>query len=188
MKRAEQLIGVLPMGPVANPLPQVIAAHVQGYFRWPATVIAPAATPDQAYDNQRDQFDAGIILSAMEKRPSDRYIKIIAVMEADIFLPIFTHVFGEARQGGKYGLVSVFRLKRMQNGTVPTRETIAERAAKVALHELGHLYNLVHCDDQRCLMHFSENLETLDQLPFMFCRYCRTFIDTQGKGPQPDSP
>jgi archaemetzincin len=47
-----------------------------------------------------------------------------------------------------------------------------ERIAKVALHETGHLFNLFHCSDEKCLMHFSGNVEELDMSPLYFCRYC----------------
>jgi archaemetzincin len=53
---------------------------------------------------------------------------------------------------------------------------ILERTAKVALHELGHLFNLEHCHDTRCLMHFSGNLTELDETPLYYCRYCATYF------------
>jgi archaemetzincin len=104
------------------------------------------------------------------------YDKVIAVLNVDIFMPIFTHVFGEAKQGGKCGLVSVFRLKMEQDCIYPAPSLVYERAAKVALHELGHLFNLLHCEDHRCLMHFSGDLCQLDKTPFYFCRYCTAFL------------
>jgi archaemetzincin len=174
MKRDAPIIGVLPMGHMPDLLPQAVAAHVQGYLQWPAEVLEPRALPQSAHDPLRDQFDAGIILAALETNPLNGGSKIIAVMEADLFLPIFTYVFGEARQGGQYALVSIHRLKPAARDTALSRDVVAERTAKVALHELGHLFNLVHCEDPRCLMHFSDDLESLDRLPFLFCRYCRT--------------
>jgi archaemetzincin len=50
------------------------------------------------------------------------------------------------------------------------------RAAKVTLHELGHLLDVFHCDDPMCLMHFSGGLSELDDLPMQFCRYCRRYV------------
>jgi archaemetzincin len=59
------------------------------------------------------------------------------------------------------------------NGSSPTTDRVLERAAKIALHELGHLLNLLHCDDHRCLMYFSGSVDILDHTGFNFCRYCR---------------
>jgi archaemetzincin len=44
------------------------------------------------------------------------------------------------------------------------------------MHELGHLFDLHHCMDRKCLMHFSGGLEDLDEAPLYFCRYCSVFL------------
>jgi archaemetzincin len=122
------------------------------------------------------QYDAGKLLAAFEALPISDYHKLVGVVTVDIFLPIFTHVFGEAQQGGRWALVSLFQL-HTEHGSAPAASaTIYERAAKIALHEIGHLFNLPHCDDDQCLMHFSGGLADLDRLPFNYCRYCRTFF------------
>ena len=46
-------------------------------------------------------------------------------------------------------------------GPVDGAASLYDRAAKVALHELGHLFNLQHCDDSRCLMHFNVDIADL---------------------------
>jgi archaemetzincin len=94
----------------------------------------------------------------------------------DLFIPILSYVFGEARQGGRCALVSTWRLKKNRDGTRAPLPLLMERAGKVALHELGHLYNLFHCMDERCLMYFSGGLEDLDSAPLYFCRYCATYL------------
>ncbi|MBW2252743.1 MAG: archemetzincin, partial [Deltaproteobacteria bacterium] len=51
-----------------------------------------------------------------------------------------------------------------------------ERAVKVALHELGHLFDLLHCEHKRCLMHFSGSIEELDEQPLYLCNYCSIYL------------
>ena len=76
-----------------------------------------------------------------------------------------THVFGEARQGGNVAVVSLFRLGQEPLQSNDVSSIVLERAAKVALHELCHLYDLTHCESRQCLMHFSGNLNDLDAIP-----------------------
>ena len=97
-------------------------------------------------------------------------------LDLDLFVPIFTHVYGEALQGGNTALVSLHRLASNPDDRKPASAEALERAAKVALHELCHLYDLSHCMDARCLMHFSGDLEELDRTPFYFCRYCAAYF------------
>ena len=102
--------------------------------------------------------------------------KVIGILDVDLFVPVFTHVFGEARQGGRVALISIFRLRENPMDTINDSAIALERAAKVALHELCHLYDLTHCESRQCLMHFSGNLSDLDQIPLSFCRYCSQYI------------
>jgi archaemetzincin len=112
----------------------------------------------------------------LESEVSRQYDKVIGILDVDLFVPILTHVFGEARQGGKSALVSITRLKDDVDADHPPTPLLLGRAAKVALHEAGHLYNLFHCMDEKCLMGFSGGLSDLDLRPLYFCRYCHAFL------------
>lgn len=176
MKRLFGPIGVAPVGEVPETPLKVIAAHISGYLNLNAEVIAPIENPNHAFDKNRFQYDAGKILSHFESIRFYEFEKIVAVFSDDLFIPIFSHVFGEARLGGKYALVSLFRLDKQPDGSTSPTAKIYERAAKVALHEIGHLFHLEHCDDNRCLMHFTGGLESLDEISLYFCRYCNTYL------------
>ena len=176
MKRFSGPIGIAPVGEVPETPMKVIAAHISGYLNLNAEVIAPIETPNHAFDKNRFQYDAGKILFRFESMRFPDFEKIVAVFSEDLFIPIFSHVFGEARLGGKFALVSLFRLDKQPDGSTSPTAKIYERAAKVALHEIGHLFHLEHCDDNRCLMHFSGGLQSLDEISFYFCRYCSTYL------------
>jgi archaemetzincin len=176
-------IGVVPMGDIPHGVPQVIAAHVTGYLNLAATVLKPMGNPLYALDDRRLQFDAGTILKALESKSFEGIEKIIAVMDVDLFLPVFTHVFGEARQRGRIALVSLSRLAEGTSENPQLSPITLERTAKVALHELGHLFGLTHCENDPCLMHFSGNLEELDLTPLHLCRYCARYFRDETNGP-----
>jgi len=169
-------IGVVPIGVVPDIAPKVVAAHIAGHLNLETTILEPVGNPMYALDEQRLQFNAAAILQNMESRPFKSIDKIVGVLNVDIFLPIFTHVFGEARQGGRVALVSLSRLIVEPSEMEGPSPTALERTAKVALHELGHLFDLAHCENNPCLMHFSGNLEELDRTPFNLCRYCTRFF------------
>lgn len=166
----------MPVGNMPEIVPKTITAHILGYLNLKADILPALENPEYALDGTRFQYNALAILKALEQETFSDYSKVIAVLEADIFVPILTHVFGEARQGGRYALVSLYRLRRDQGGSSVPTPLLLERAAKVALHEAGHLFNLVHCTDKMCLMHFSGGLRDLDRTPFNFCRYCSTYL------------
>jgi archaemetzincin len=175
MKSNKRIIGVVPVGEVPELAPKIITAHITGYLKLSAAVLSALAHPAYAFDETRLQYNAGSILNFFASSAFDEYDKVIGVLNVDLFVPIFTHVFGEAEQNGKYALVSLFRLAEEKEGYTSASSVLFERAAKVALHELGHLFNLFHCQDNKCLMHFSGDLEDLDHTPLYFCRYCLAY-------------
>jgi archaemetzincin len=176
MHAAPHRIGVLPIGELHDIVPKVIAAHISGYLNLEATVLSPVDRPSYAFHEERVQYNVGAILQALEEKPIKGIQKIVGVLNVDLFVPVFTHVYGEARQGGRVALVSLFRLGEDPVESIPPSAAMLERAAKVALHELCHLYNLTHCETHDCLMHFSGSLDDLDNISFRLCRYCTSFF------------
>jgi archaemetzincin len=169
-------VGVVPLGEVSEIVLKVVADHITRCFKLFTQILSPLEQPEYALDERRLQYNAGIIIEMFESMHFSDHDKIIAVLNQDLFIPIFTHVFGEARQGGKCGLVSLFRLAKNPDGSSPLRSLIHERAAKVALHELGHLFDLLHCEQKLCLMHFSGSIEELDEMSFHLCEYCSIYL------------
>ena len=170
-------VGVVPMGDVPVMAPKVIAAHVYAYFDLQADVLASRPVLRHTFDSGRMQYDAGQILTKLEKEIFKGYQKIIGVINGDLFVPVFSYVLGEARQGGRCALVSLFRLSENLARGPGEPSQFLERCAKVALHELGHLFDLTHCSDPLCLMHISGDARELDQRRLNLCRYCKLFLE-----------
>jgi archaemetzincin len=176
MSQKKTLVGVVPFGNIPEIIPKAVAAIILGYLNLDADVLLPLEHPAYAYDQKRLQYDAGTILKDFEYQPFNHYSKIIGVLEVDLFIPIFTFVFGEAKQGGRHALVSSCRLRKDHGGAIAHMSLLLERTGKVALHELGHLFNLHHCMDRKCLMHFLSDTKDLDMTPLNFCRYCSVYL------------
>ena len=176
MSSKERLIGVLPLGEVPEIALNIISTHISGHLHLSTQTLPPLKNPEYALDERRYQYDAGIIIETLESMDFKNCEKVIGILNLDLFIPIFTHVFGEAKQGGKFALVSLFRLRKNPDGSIPTSRLIYERAAKVVLHELGHLFDLLHCDNKGCLMHFSGCVKELDEKSFYLCEYCSIYL------------
>ena len=144
---------------------KIIAGSFLGELRIRSIILPSLALPEYAFDKRRIQYDAGRIINKLETMTFNGCSTVIALMDADLFIPVFSFVLGEARMGGRCALVSVCRLRNNP-----------ERAAKVAFHEFGHLMNLDHCHEKTCVMRFSKNIEQLDSISGIFCKYCLDHI------------
>lgn len=143
----------------------VVAANVQAILGLNTQIRPVQPEPEHAFLARRGQYEAGKIIQALKSFPDQTPFKL-AVVDLDIYTPILTFVFGESQLGGKAAVISLFRIKSKNRG-----ETY-NRAAKIALHEIGHLLGIVHCQAADCLMGFSNNLAKLDNLPLRFCQAC----------------
>jgi archaemetzincin len=175
-----ELIGVVPLGEVPKLAVEVIAANITAYYKLPADILPMLPIPESAFDEARLKYNAGILINKLDAIDFDGYSKIVAVISRDMFIPIFNYVYGQAVQGGSLALVSLFRLDRNADGSIPSASLVFERAAKLALHELGHLFDLFHCNETKCIMHFSGVIEDLNKIPFYLCRDCARRLPRQG--------
>ena len=154
----------------------IIVANITAHFNLTAQILEAQSIPAASFNARRMQYDVGCILASLEEKATNRCHKIIGVLDVDLFTPVFTHILGEARQGGSHALVSLFRLKESTLDNRYDRPEFLTRTAKVALHELGHLFSLTHCDEPSCLMHYSGSAEELKLRRLHLCRYCRLFL------------
>jgi archaemetzincin len=105
-------------------------------------------------------------------------IKVLAVVEVDLFIPILTHVYGEAQLGGTACIVSTIRLNE-GHSALNTQQPFLGRIIKEAIHELGHTFRLRHCREQTCLMHYCRDECDVDRKSDQLCRYCKVLLDDE---------
>jgi archaemetzincin len=164
-------IAIIPTFYTPELLLEMIKIQIGILFNKETVVLQEIEAPLFALDKIRLQYNAAKILNKYENTFGQKHIKTVVILDVDIFIPIFTHLFGEARLGGSTALIST---KRLYNND--PLEQLCERAVKVTLHELGHLYNLTHCMDSNCLMFFAGDIQHLDTIPPRFCNYCSQYI------------
>ncbi len=126
------------------------------------------------YDAARRQYDANRILLEVEKNFSADTCKTIGLFNVDLFIPIFTYIFGQAYLGGRSGIASLFRLSNERYGIAADNDLLIERFSKEIIHELGHNYNLIHCHVPDCVMISGSYVEDIDQKTASFCASCRS--------------
>lgn len=96
---------------------------------------------------------------------------VLAVTEEDLFAPGRSFVFGEAAQGGAWAVVGLARLREDLRSMRP-RARLRRRVLTEAVHEIGHLWGLGHCDRPRCVMFPSASLAETDRKGDAWCPAC----------------
>jgi len=133
-------------------------------------------SPESSFDSLRRQYRVDKLIEQLDMSGRGGG-KTIGLTEVDIFLPLFTHLFGYAPLGGDRAVVSLNRLKAEDElPAKKKREIFSSRGAKEVLHELGHLLGLKHCVVPWCVMRPSMEPEEIDSRDLSYCEFCLTII------------
>ncbi|BCD59983.1 MULTISPECIES: archaemetzincin family Zn-dependent metalloprotease [unclassified Nitratiruptor] len=134
--------------------------------------VSKVSLPQKAYHLLRRQYLASAFLEQLlffKTNPSDI---VLGITGEDLYEPNLNFVFGIATP--LYG-VAIIGTKRLHNSFYGLHEDAAlyyRRVAIEAIHEIGHVLGLSHCENPHCVMHFSNTLAEADTKGYRFCPNC----------------
>jgi archaemetzincin len=162
-----QRIILRPLAQIDSQILEILKQNLEHTFNCPVEIKAQIGSLDYAYSPKRKQYLSPQLLASLRsfsKEPSDRCLGIVDV---DLYSPSLNFVFGEA------DIISLYRLSPERYGLPHNATLFQDRAVKEAVHELGHTYYLSHCQDVKCVMHFSNSLADTDIKEASFCPKCQ---------------
>lgn len=173
-------IRILPLCRIRQELLHYLIKSVENAFSLRVDCRSPMQEDMQyAYHAGRDQYYSSAVL---ERIPSaiNKGIHILVIVDLDLFVPGLNFVFGEASPRKGVCIISLTRLRQEFYGLKPEIPLFFQRAAKEAVHELGHTFGLSHCRDSRCVMFFSNSLSDTDRKKALFCERCHKKLKPDG--------
>jgi len=169
-------ITIVPLGRMGPDVVRVVGDSLQGILRLPIDLGEAAPMPEAAFLESRNQYNSMTVIKYLSENHSREHLKVLGITNKDLCTPILTYVFGEAYMGGNAAVMSCFRLYRGQSGEPVSTDHFLNRVVKVALHEIGHTFNVPHCHSGRCVMRASNSLKELDEKLNYLCNYCELFL------------
>jgi len=168
-------IATAPLGDFTPGLLGALDEQIAAQFGCTTQRLALAIDLRAAFDPLRRQYHSTPILVRLAQLAPPQASKVLGLVQVDLFIPILTHVYGEAQLDGRAAVLSSHRLGECR-GDRPVTATTRGRLIKEALHELGHTFNLRHCPEPTCLMHYCRSEADVDRKETHFCRYCRILL------------
>jgi len=158
------ILTLQPVGHVASSVLERLRVQLERFGD--VRIADPKPVPKQAFRPLSKQYRAAAFEEVCHAADSDRVVAITDVELCDPDLGM-KRVFGHAEMTGGWAVVSL----SMFGGD--GEERLVERAAKTAVHEIGHTLGLGHHDgNPECVMFFSENLADTDRKGRDFCPTC----------------
>ena len=175
-----QSILIVAINPVDHTLLPSLVEPLAATFRCYVEVSQlPPLDGSFALNMSRNQYGSTPLISALLEKFEDFGGKVIGVTSGDLFVPVLTYVFGEAQLDGRAAVVSYRRLRDDFYGLAPNHKLLHLRLVKEAVHELGHTFGLLHCNDYLCVMHSSTGVEEIDLKTEKLCAACRARLDAK---------
>ncbi len=133
--------------------------------------------PSDAYNTRRKQFHSSRILAKINSFSKKYGIEhVLGITDVDLFVPHLNFVFGEAEYSGRAAIISLFRLRPEFYGQDSDSRLFVERSVKEAVHEVGHMLGLGHCDNSTCVMFFSNSVSDTDRKGVLLCEKCKSLV------------
>jgi len=176
--QSDAVIAISPIGDVGVDHILPARGEIERIFEFRTEIIPLIDDLAFAYHEDRDQYHSTAILEKLTALSPPHVVKVLGIAQVDLFIPILTHVFGEAQLGGTSSIISTYRLKE---GLSPlgSESSLASRILKEAIHELGHTFKLRHCREKSCIMHYCRGIADVDSKSRHLCRYCSVLIEDE---------
>jgi archaemetzincin len=169
----DSIIAISPIGDLDIEHIRPVRDEIKRLFGYPVEIMPLMDDVEFAYHQD-------LILEKLAALSPPRVIKVLGIVHVDLFIPILTHVFGEAQLGGKSCIISTYRLR--QGLSISSSEfSLASRVVKEAIHEVGHTFKLRHCKEKTCIMHYCRSIKDVDNKSRHFCRYCDVLLEDEKK-------
>jgi archaemetzincin len=138
-------------------------------FGCPIEIAPKIAITTKAYNPKRGQYLASELLNTLKTSGVAGDEKVLGIIDVDLYATGLNFVFGQAEPDSAVAIISLYRLRQE---LPPDYGLFLNRAAKEAIHELGHTFGLEHCPKIKCVMHFSNSLHDTDVKEMTFCSQC----------------
>ncbi len=164
------------LGPVPRQLLVDVATALRDAFGPAAVLGGTHDRPTYAFNKDRNQYHSTAILRRLSQARGEREAPVLGITEVDLFVPDAPFVFGEADRDARTAVVSFSRLALGPDGKPADPDRLKRRLQVEAVHELGHLLGLSHCQDMRCAMLLSHKASDSDRKGPGLCAACRAAL------------
>ena len=168
-------IEIIPIGQIDRSVLEYLVGLLAERFT--TSVEVGSSVPIEIFriNELRRQYLSTSMLQTMRTlRGSNRRV-LLAVVDADLYVPSLNFVFGEADPTNRMAIISLSRLRPTPYDSQNDQDLL-KRAGKEAVHELGHVFHLKHCIRPICVMFFSNSLADTDFKKDEFCDNCRSML------------
>ncbi len=164
-------VTIIPFDMQEQPWYEALRDSLEEIFAVPVRYRPQIPLPQSAYDASRKQYAGEPFLQRLFSLERASGEILLGITREDLYASGMNFIFGLASPAG----VCVIALKRLDDrfyGLPENHTRYFRRILTEAVHEIGHVLGLPHCENPRCVMHFSNSLADTDAKGYRFCPVC----------------
>jgi archaemetzincin len=163
-------IKIIPLGEVSETILEKVREELKFRFRMVGQINPIEKLPESSFNKFRNQYRSDLVLQFLEKQHKDR---VIGITKEDLYTQGLNYIFGQAKLKGKTALLSIARLDPVFFHQPVNEDLYEKRILKEAVHEVGHMLGLEHCNKRGCVMNFSNTIGEVDKKTNYLCDMCK---------------
>ena len=158
------------MNDVPRDILEKIAEELKLTYRMVSEIMKPVKMPVNAFNKFRNQYRSEMLLNFLEEKYKGR---ILGVTKEDMYTEGLNFIFGQAKMKGRVAIISICRLDPKFFHQPEDDILLERRFVKEAIHEVGHMVGLGHCNKRHCVMSFSNTAGQVDKKTKYLCDMCK---------------
>ncbi len=182
-----QIIYIQPIGEFTATQKKILgltADYMKAFYNLPVKLNQIKPLGNLPKDSQRKhpiekhfQVKSGYFLEKLlPKMLPDDAAAFICFTNCDLYPDEnWNYVFGQATLQNRVGVWSMWRFGNPDERAEDYR-LFFSRTLKLAMHETGHMFSMLHCTKYECLMSGTNHLEETDRRPLDVCPECMAKI------------
>jgi archaemetzincin len=164
---------LVPLGPVSPLELATVTRALLTFYALDITSAEPRPLPRSAFYPKRSRYRAERLLAELNRSSDPSALRVLGLTSVDISTTKGNiedwGILGLASLDGRVGVLSSFRCRRLAK----SKEQVAHRLGKTAVHELGHTFGLEHCPSPACLMRDGQGSVLTTDGDYDLCATCR---------------
>ncbi len=166
------MILLVPIGPIPIHIISWLEDKLGFYVDCPVKTGKAVPLPRQGYDEKRQQYTADAVMELLQGVSCQEAERLVGLIDQDCHSQGLNFIFGFAAVNGRESFVALPRLRPDFYELQENKCLVRQRVLKEVVHELGHTWGLSHCDNEACVMGFSNSVDDTDSKDTAFCQRC----------------
>jgi predicted Zn-dependent protease len=165
-------IVIVPMGEADLVIINRLAGTLGAVFNRGVDILKGMRMPIEAFNENRNQYYARIILAKLERVKANSREMVVGVCEEDIYLPNALYLLGYADTLAGTAIVSLFHFRQEFYGLPEDETKVYPRLFKEVVHQLAGLYAVPPCANPVCVHYESREMLDIDAKSVRLCDIC----------------